>query len=217
MRKCAATLLAGLIPALEGEEAISTLKAVAQIIAFGRIAVIPVPLTALTPLDLFGTVDAQRQKFIPAVGGLADYILQAQQHPGELLLIVLEGIDRVPGPAVYVPLLRQYMEIRQAGVDVTPINLFHPLAITPDDPYFKLAWFTWPRNVLLALTCDDDMNSLPLPSACNRWLVRFKAVGSQKASAPAKKSSLLFSDTSLHWWQAWEEDVRSQTTMNADL
>lgn len=206
---CAAALGAGLIPALEGEAAIPALKAVAQIIACGRIAVIPVPLTALTPLDLFGTIDTQRQAFIPATGGLADDILQAQQHPDELLLIVLEGIDRVAGMPVYAPLFRHYLEVRQADSSVAPINLFHPRAVAPEDPYVKLAWFTWPRNVLLTATLDGEMNSLPLPSLCDRWLARFVPKQLKEGSDSAHTSVLPCFSISSHHWQKWEQEVRS--------
>src|SRR5213079_1179722 len=102
VRICTAAFLAGLIPALAGDAAIPTLRAVAQVIAYGRMAIVPVSLTALTTLDLVGVIDSHRRAFVP-LNGLADCILEAQEHPDELVIVILEGIDRVPGMPTYVP------------------------------------------------------------------------------------------------------------------
>lgn len=216
VRVASAALLAGLIPALTEEAALSTLQAISQVISRGRIVLVPVPVTALSTLDLFGTIDARQRMFIPASGGLADCILQAQEHPEELVLIVLEGVDRVPGMPVYVPLLRQYIEVRQAQGTIAPINLFHPRAVDPDDPYFKLAWFTWPHNVLFAVTLDGDMNGLALPSMCERWLVQFAVERSSKAYVATRKLPPSCSEISLHQWHLWEQEIRSQIKPPAD-
>lgn len=217
-RICAAALLAGLIPALTGESAISTLQAISQVISQKRFVLVPVPVAALSALDLFGTIDTTRRMFIPATGGLADCILQAQEHPEELVLVVLEGVDRVPGMPVYVPLLRQYIQARQSQAESAPVNLFHPHAVHPEDPYSKLAWFTWPRNVLLAVTSDGDMNSLPFPSQSDRWLVHFEATLAKKSSADAKKSPSC-AEIPLNQWQSWEQEVhaRAKTAVDAEL
>ncbi len=212
VRIFAAAFLAGLIPAAAGDAAIPTLKAVAQVIAYGRISVVPVPLTALTTLDLFGMLDLYRQVFVPAAGGLADCILQAQTHPDELVIIVLEGIDRVPGMPVYAPLLRQYIDVRQfddSRADIMPLSLCHPRAFTPDDPYLKLAWFIWPRNALLAVTLDNDLNSLPLPSVCDRWLARMEPKERKMSLATTQQSAPVCSGISLEQWQTWEQEIRS--------
>ena len=217
VRVAIAALLAGLIPALTEEAALSTLQAISQVISHGRIVPVPVPVTALSVLDVFGTIDARQRIFIPASGGLADCILQAQEHPEELVLIILEGIDRVPGMPVYVPLIRQYIEVRQGQSIIAPINLFHPRAIQPDDPYCKLAWFTWPSNILLAVTLDVDMNSLPLSSICDQWLVQFPVEKSSKRYATTQKLQLSNTEVSLHQWHVWENEVRFPTDPPADL
>jgi len=212
---CVAALLAGLIPAPRGETTFPTLKAASQVIAYGRVVLVPVSLTALTTLDLFGAIDMHRQMFVPSTGGLADCILQAQLHPDELVLIVLEGIDRVPGMPVYVPLLRQYIEVRQAegnSAGITPINLFHPRALAPNDPYLELSWFTWPKNVLLAATLDNDLNGLPCPPVCDRWLVRMEPKASAGSST---KSAPTCTGISLEQWQTWEQEIRSETAGSA--
>ena len=218
-RICAAALLTCLIPTLTGEAAISTLQAISQVITYRRIIVVPVPITALTTLDLFGTIDTSHRMFIPATGGLADCILQAREHPEELVLVVLEGVDRVPGMPVYVPLLRQYIEVRQAQAEVAPINLFHPYAVHPQDPYYKLAWFTWPQNVLLAVISDGDLNGLPFPSQSDRWLVQFEATTPTKTSAAVKKLSSSYGEIFLDQWHSLEQEVhsRTKTILEAEL
>jgi len=215
VRVCAAALLAGLVPVVAGDAGIPTLRAVAQLIARGRISLVPVPLTALTTLDLFGTIDPNRQAFIPS-NGLADCIIEAQTHPDELVIVTLEGIDRVPGSPTYIPLLRQYIEIRQhegCTRNITPINLFHPRTIAAHDPYLKLTRLTWPCNVLLATTLDDDLNSLPLSSVCNRWLVQMNPE-LQSESASSLNTVPILSDTSLEQWKTWVQEIRLQAASN---
>lgn len=211
VRICTAAFLAGLIPTLAGDAAIPTLRAVAQVIAYGRMAIVPVSLTALTTLDLVGAIDSRRRAFVP-LNGLADCILEAQEHPDELVIVILEGIDRVPGMPTYVPFLRQYIEDRQheGGTEnKTPVHLFHPRAVSANDPYFKLTWFTWPSNVLLATMLDDDLHSLPLPSVCNRWLVQMNTELKSEA-APSLTTAHILSDTLLNQWKTWVQEIRVQ-------
>jgi len=218
VRICTATFLSGLTPALAGDAAIPTLRAVAQVIAHGRVTIVPVSLTALTTLDLFGAIDSHRRAFVPS-NGLADCILEAQEHPDELVIVILEGIDRIPGMPTYVPLLRQYIEARQhegcAG-NKTPVNLFHPRAVTANDPYLKLAWFTWPSNVLLAAMLDDDQHSLASPSICDRWLVHRETTLKEDASF-SPKTIPIYSSVSLERWRTWEEEVSTNTVNSTAL
>lgn len=217
-RICTAAFLAGLIPALAGDAAIPTLRAVAQVIARGRLTIVPVPLTALTTLDLFGAIDSHRQAFVPS-NGLADCILEAQEHLDELVIVVLEGVDRVPGMPTYVPLLRQYIEDRQhegRAENKTPVNLFHPRAVTVNDPYLKLAWFTWPSNVLLATLLDDDQNSLALPSICDRWLV-YRETALKEDTVSSQKTVPICSSVSLERWRTWEEETSTNTANSTAL
>src|SRR5260370_2804263 len=127
VRICTPSFLAVLIPTLTVDAAIPTLMAVTQVISNGRMAIVPVSLTALTTLDLFGANDTYRRAFVPT-NILPDCILEAQAHPEELVIVILEGIDRVPGMTTYVPLLRQYIEDRQhegCTENKTPVHLFH--------------------------------------------------------------------------------------------
>ncbi len=217
-RICAAALLAGLIPTVYGDTAIPTLRAVAQVIAHGRISFVPVPLTALSTLDLFGTIDPHRREFVPS-NGLADCILEAQAHPDELVIVVLEGIDRVPGMPTYVPLLRQYIEARQGGAcagNSTSVNLFHSRAVAAKDPYLNLASVTWPNNILLATILDDDLNSLAVPSVCDRWLVH-RGTSVKEDTAFAHKTAPVCSGVLLEQWRIWREEVRTNSANSTEL
>ncbi len=218
LREYIAALLAGLIPSVSSQAAIPLILSAAQVIAGGRVWLVPVPLTALTPLDLFGMIDSEKQMFIPTAGGFADIILQAHEHPQELAIVVLEGIDRVPGMPVYLPLLRQYMECmdrqRMGGTALSPthLNLFHPRSLAPDDPYLSLAWFTWPDNLLLAVTCDNDINSLPLPSICDSWFVYLT---SEQSLSSLSSSIEPIAHIPLDVWKRWKQEVNYKASGNA--
>lgn len=175
--KCsAAALLAGLVPAMSGPAATSVVQAVAQTIAGNRLWSIPVPLTALSPLDLLGTIASELQQFIP-VGDLADIILEAQSHPQQLGIVLFEGVDRVPFLPVIAPFIQQYRAVRQQKQHVTnssisPLRLFHPRAISHDDPYQLLANFCWPANLLLAVTLDQAPGNFIIAEAYETWFTR---------------------------------------------
>jgi hypothetical protein len=209
VKLCAAALLAGLIPATHGPAAFAALRSVARLLAGDRVCRSAVPLTALSPLDLFGSLLPEQGRFLPR-GSLPDILLEARNHPDALALVVIEGIDRVPAQSVVVPILQHYREVRraiqQAGRKIghiMPLDLFHPQALSDDDPYQKLASFTWPENVLLAATCDNDTSSLPLPAMCLPWLVR---------AEPALQERTLTEMSSGCWqvpagrWYAWEQE-----------
>jgi hypothetical protein len=220
VRICASALLAGLVPSVTGGAASSLMSAFSRLITGRRIWFVPVPLTAISPLDLFGSIDHERRMFLPAAGGFADIVLEAQMHPDELTLVVLEGIDRVPGLPVYVPLLRQYRESRQ-GIEIpslsSPINLFHPRAIDVQDPYSRLARFRWPDNILLAVTCDDDMYSLPTPSICDPWFVYLEA-SERKLDAHSQSTSVsVASHVSLNGWRGWQQEIQHGTAQPPDV
>ncbi len=211
LRTCFAALLAGLVPALSGPAASLLAHTLAHVLTGKRIWTVPVPLTAVTPLDLFGSIDTTRNMFIPAAGGLADIILQAQQHPQELALVLLEGIDRVPGMPVYVPLLNCYRESQCAESDKMhvsrQINLFHPRALSPEDPYRGLARLSWPRNLLLITTRDDDFHSIMPPQVCEDWLFT-KDIFFHHMAKPSAIDAIGTLCVSLDSWQKWLQELQ---------
>jgi hypothetical protein len=218
VRICIATLLAGLVPVLDGDAAIATFRTLAQIVTRGRATVVPIPLTALTMLDLFGTLDQYQHAFIPS-NGLADCILEAQAHPNELVIVVLEGIDRVPGMPTYIPLLRQYIEMSQHRISTlssTPLPLFHPRAVARNDPYLALAQFKWPGNVLLTATFDNELHSLSMPSLCDRWTVHWEAIFKESAAFSHRTAST-YSSAALELWKTWRDEVYANSVNNKDF
>lgn len=222
VKMCVATLLAGLIPAVKQP---ALLQAAAQGIAGQRIWYVPVPLTATEPLALFGCISGERQAFVPVAGELADILLAAQNHPDQLGLIVLEGIDRVPFSPVIEPLLRQYLAVRQhiqQTGKATPcqetLQLFHPRALAPTDPYQKLSQLAWPANMLLGVTFDDSLGSFPFPEAYASW---FAFLNPDKTDENLRGNR---SGESKNWqvpaqnWYVWErENLKRAATRPHDL
>lgn len=175
VRSCAAILLAGRIPVPVGSKATAVLHAVGDVLMGGRVWNVPVPVTALAPIDFYGSIDPATHQFIPAAGALADIVLAAQAHPADLCLVIFEGWDRVPGMPTYVPLLRQYIEVQRhvaGGGTPAPLSLFHPRALKVNSPYAAFAWFSWPPNLLVAGVLDETDGTFTVPSECASWFVR---------------------------------------------
>jgi len=203
---CIAALLVGFVPMINRILADAFLQVIGQTLTNNRVWTVPVPVTAVSPLDLFGTIDTDRQLFIPAPGGLADIVLQARTHPQELGLVLLEGLDRVPGLPVYAPLLRQYQACTETSASqIAPLNLFHPRALVPDDPYRELACFSWPQNLLLMATRDNDITSLPIPAACEPYIVHLERLEVRRITTIHKHGQLTPSHVSLQQWQRWQQ------------
>ncbi|WP_218104096.1 hypothetical protein, partial [Thermogemmatispora onikobensis] len=208
VRLCIIALLAGLIPTLSGPYALATLEALSLVLSTGRLCRVPIPLTATQPLDLFGQLRATERLFLPA-SSLADTVLWAADHPKQLAIVVLEGLDRLPGAPVYVPLLQQYivMQLLPASTPI-PVPLFHPQALPPGDPYRSLATFRWPPNLLLTATCDDDLHSLPLPKITRGWLVHLNpsqlalSLNQQQLNGHQERSEIAAED-----WRHWRLTV----------
>jgi hypothetical protein len=98
----------------------------------------------------------------------------------------------------------------------SPVHLFHPRAVTENDPYLKLSRFTWPSNVLLATLLDDDLNSLALPSICDRWLVHRETILKEDV-ATFHKTVPIYSSVLLERWRTWEEEVSTNTANSTAL
>lgn len=216
VRACAAVLLAGSIPVPVGDGAAAALHALGDVLAGGRVWNVPVPITALSPVDLFGSIDPATHQFIPAAGALADIVLAAEEHPNDLGLVIFEGWDRVPGMPTYVPLLRQYMEAQRhmAGDRApAPLSLFHPRALAADDPYAALAWLSWPANLLIAGVLDEADSSFPIPPECASWMVRPETTRkSQRLPHPEDGANVLSIGASV--WASWSKNVRGDDAMS---
>jgi hypothetical protein len=215
---CAAALLAGLVPAPSGPTALPLFQTIAQVLTQGRIWSVPVPLTALSPLDLFGTIVADQRRFLPAAGGLADILLEAYAYPEQLAIVLLEGIDRVPALPISVPLLQQYRKTRQkvqlgetSMLRIMPLSLFHPHVLAADDPYQKLASFIWPENLLLGVTFDNDTSSLPLPEVYTSWFVPMHT----KPKKPGHGNQGCWQVPPEQWY-TWEKRIHNSVCKKTD-
>jgi hypothetical protein len=217
---CAAALLAGLVPVANNPATLAILQAVAQVIAGKRIWSVPVPLTALSPLDLFGSINVEQRLFVPAAGELADILIEAQAHPDQLGIVLLEGADRVPFLPVIVPLLRHYRTLRQSMrqgevslASQTPLSLFHPRALAADDLYQQLSKLRWPANLLLAVTFDDEASSFSPPVMYNSWFAHIAnnvETNREEDKAELKNNwqrSQEYWQVSSECWYAWEKEV----------
>ncbi len=207
VRADAASLLAGLIPVPRGSGASASLRALAAMLAGGRVWTIPVSVTTLGSSDLFGSIDQMTRQFIPAAGALADIVLSAHEHPDDLGLVIFEGLDRVPGTPTYAPLLRHYVETQRhilGGTAPAPLNLFHPRIFTPGDPYATLARFSWPSNLLIAGILDEAESSFPVPLECEDWLVR-----PETSIAKLREDTTSGIATAINFseWRNWRRDV----------
>src|SRR6266568_560479 len=216
VRACAAALLAGLIPVADGPTAFTVLQTIAQGLTGQRLWRVPVSLTALSPLDIFGNIIADQRLFVPAAGNLADILIEAQTHSEQLGLVVLEGADRVPFLPVIEPLLRQYRSLRlqmqrgekSASFQET-LQLFHPRALATDDPYQKISRLAWPANLLLGVTFDHDISSFALPETYDLWFAHIERIETNDpTNSPwsGEQKNWQVSPTS---WYAWEKEVAS--------
>lgn len=212
-----AALLAGFVPIVNHSIANALLYIIGQAITNNRVWSVPVPMTAITPLDLFGHIEGGKQVFIPAAGGLADIVLQARRHPEELALVLLEGIDRVPGMPVYAPLLQQYQANTETHAPLSqraPLNLFHPRTLAPDDPYREMAWFSWPRNLLLMATRDKSLTSLPMPACCEAYVIHLERLNQELTNIYRQQDSIASSHVSLSQWQQWRQNIWNDVNSN---
>ena len=150
-----AAFSAKLLPVLAGPRALDALKAYAQVATAGRLSVLQVTTALAEAGDVFGRVDAARSRFVPHAAGLIDVVLAAQESDG-LILVVLDGANRGATESYLLPLLRSALR------RTTPVSLFHPSAISPNDPYAACSRIVWPENVLLAATLVEGPTTLPV-------------------------------------------------------
>lgn len=219
IKTCTAALLAGLIPATSSLVATILFPALAQTFIGGRVWYVPISLTAISPLDLLGSITAPQQVFIPAAGSLADILIEAHAHPGLLGLIVLEGVDRVPFLPAIEPLLRQYRTVHRQcqQAEKSPasqemLQLFHARALSPNDPYRELSDLVWPPNLLLGVTFDQDVGSFPLPEAYSPWFAHIERLNMKIDTATQSEESVTQKNYQVTptGWHTWEEEVVKQ-------
>ncbi len=207
-----ATFLAGAMPILAGGGAQAAVEAYAAAVTGGRWLWLPISPAALEPSDLLGKVDLTSRRFVPAPGGLIDALLHAQRMEG-LSLVVLEGVNRAAVDSYLAPLLACYADAWREPGRVLP--LFHPAAVSPDDPYASAASIPWPPNVLLAGILSDGAATVPI--APSLWgsatLIHLDAFSTDEPRLDGRQRTNDAGDgspssmVSLETWRSWQEQI----------
>ncbi len=146
-----------LVPLVAGNRSLEFLEALADRISNGQLLVVHVHPTTTSINDLVGRVDERLGRFMPAPTRLAELLIHASDflYP---VIVVLEGINRVPIESSFLPLLESY-----AVPERRPIRLAALSSVHPDDPFASLAEFTWPPNLLLAATLVEGTSVFSIP------------------------------------------------------
>lgn len=211
-----AAFLAGVMPVLAGIGASRALEAYAASVTGGRWLWMPISPTMLDASDLLGRPDPAARRFVPAPGGLLDLLLRAR-GTDDLYLVVLDGINRAAVDSYLTPLLACYANAwqREQG---RALPLFHPSAVSADDPYASAAWLPWPPNVLLAGTLSDGAATVPIPPSfwTSATLIPLDVFGGEAGAAEGPAPAVLagpsspelpLAAVSLGTWRSWREQV----------
>ncbi|GER89765.1 hypothetical protein KDW_39270 [Dictyobacter vulcani] len=211
------SFLAGVVPTLVGEDAFSILQIYADLAARGRSLWIPISPTQILPTDLIGTVDIAHHIFVPHQSGLADLLLDAQEHTDNLYLVVLEGINKAAIDTYLMPLLTCYIE-SAAETQIHSLHIFHPATVNDSDPYNTLHTLHWPKNVLLATTLADGVSVFPPPPSFWDYsmLINMDIVkddhNEQRLMQPRKEEKM-HSMVSVGDWTRWNNEIQQNTSV----
>lgn len=191
-----------LIPMLAGSRGLDALEAFATQLSHGQLLIVPIHPGTVSMIDLFGRFDERLGRFVPAPNGLADLIVHAEafDHP---VIIVLEGINRIPIEATLLPLLQAYDAPERRPIRAAPRAL-----ISAEDPYGNMAEITWPRHLLLAATFVEGPSVFPLPSMW--WnFGTFVHAGSKRATLLER--SVAPRSVDMPSWRQWVGDVAAKS------
>jgi len=156
-KRLLSALCAGLTPIFTGPRALPALQSFARSTMNSRVIVTRVSPGMLEPTDLFGKVDPGTGRFVPHRSRVLNLFEAALEHPDQLALLILEGVNRAPAESLFWPLL-------QSANQILPIQLFHAEGVISQDPRAHQASIAWPKNVLLAATILDGATTLPMTS-----------------------------------------------------
>ncbi|PAP74166.1 hypothetical protein [Rubrivirga marina] len=159
-----AAFLTGRAVVVAGDSAYDLLRALADVVADGRLTWIPAAPTLASPTDLLGAFEPAVGRFVPHPGGLLAE-LEGGGPDDPMSVVVVEGFDRAPPEHYLTPLVQAYADagkprartLPHAAVDGSPRRL------------------TWPPSVLLALTPSEGSGGFPAGPAFWREAVLLDA------------------------------------------
>lgn len=176
-----AAIKARLMPLVVGPRALRALHAYARVTCGGRIFRIHATPSLFEPSDIFGKIDVPTSRFIPHTAGLIDIFKSAEKNEG-LALVVIDGANRAPMESYLLPLL-------SCALTSSPLRIFHPSAVNPDDTYRDCFNLRWPRNLLLSATLVEGATTLPVTP--DIWTSAI-AVETDSCTGPRTESSEVF-------------------------
>jgi hypothetical protein len=204
-----AAFLTDAMPVLAGGRAYDLLRRYAECVTGGRLLWVPITMAIQEPADLLARYDVHTRRLIPHPAGLLDAWLQAQRSD-ELILVVLDGINRAPLDAYLLPLLATYQERWQtADGSRRKLPLAHPAELAPTDVYAAAARLAWPRNLLLAgIWLEHTLAPAPAPALWEQTVflkpARFDFLVSRTAQM---ETETMRAQVLWQTWQAWREEA----------
>lgn len=200
-------LLSDAIPVVAGPRALDILEAYADTICGGRILWVPVSPASVTPTDLFGRVDPKTGVWT-LTNALLDTLEEAVRWD-DLLLVVLDGVNRGPMDSYLTPLLECY-RTRHRELRARELPLVRGVRADgrpADRP------FTWPRNVLLAGTWAGGPTTLPPSRAFWDYaalvpLDQYPAPADASPCTDAESTEREATGVTIATWNAWREEAR---------
>ncbi len=196
-----ASFISGAMPILAGAGALDLLEAYAGGVAGGRLLWIPISPRIVDSMDLIGHASPMPAGFIPATGGIADVLVQAQLSD-DMYVVVLDGINRASIDSYLMPLLASYGR-SAAKRTARRLSMAHPSSLSTSDPYYSLTNFAWPPNVLLAGVLSEGITTLqPSPTL---WQYATLNIIAQPNSLSSDAISLTYTQvTATNWTQLQE-------------
>jgi hypothetical protein len=212
------TLLAGLVPVVTGSRVQATVSEFGRLACATKILRVPIVATYLDPLDLFGRVDADSRRFVPARGGLARFLCQAMAGD-RLSLVVLEGVNLAPTESFFLPIVLAYVDAWRRTATRT-LEFFDPAEVEMGDPFATLASFHWPKNVLLVATAVDGASTLPLPRSLWQYatLIPTDHMEYEEHSFLSHRAETTLSEPHLvpmSAWSSWRAALKEDDTEEA--
>lgn len=190
-----AAALTGTVPVFSGSDSLATADIFARSVAADRVIRVGIAPGWTTPAQLF--LDSRPgEPVVPAAHGLMDALLYAQQHDGDLMVIILEGVNRSAIDLYLLPILHLYSGDRPF------LPLFRPELAEQCDGFAGLGTLRWPANVLMIATEADEVHELAaLPIPPSVWGYTAHVPATAKLLSMSRDPALTEVPTPL--WRQW--------------